>query len=325
MVQQVTNAQDQGLSLRDEAQLVFRRVQLSLSMNHPAQALSALEPLALKLDTFSQDGPDTAAGAYDFESPDQAFLFFALHPNLSVDDIRPAQAPYVDTYGALAAVLCALGRYEEALAALDKAIKWAPTDAGLYLEKAATHQQMELYEAVNKDLEDAWPLITRPLDMAHYHALRANALVALGKYDVAAAHYAVYRDFDPRDHFCSPHAELHELGHASGRGHASAHLSAQEAAARLKRTHEQYGASDMSLAVLQEVLNQGMQSGNMAAAKTAASQLYGLTGFDGWNQIIQKIDSISDKAADAASALAAEKPTAANIGASKLSNRGDHE
>ena len=280
-------------ALRDEAQDTFKRVQFALQMRHPDQGLRMLQPLLNKLDELAQSAPDNDPMAFDFSNPEQAYLYFNLNPDTDPDALHPTVAPYTDAYGIQSALLYTLGDYEGAAAAIDNALRFNPTDAGLYLERAMSHEAMFDYDAVERDIEDAYPMITRAIDLARYHAFRANILIHQGKYDLAAAHYAVYEDFDPDDVYASPHEELHELGHHTGRGHALAHLTSADAAKRLQRARENYGPSDLAVSTLQQILNDSINLKHAGDARAAAQSLWDITHFDGWKTLIEKFDELA--------------------------------
>lgn len=280
-------------ALRDEAQDTFKRVQFALQMRHPDQGLRMLQPLLKKLDELAQSAPDNDPMAFDFSNPEQAYLYFNLNPDTDPDALHPTVAPYTDAYGIHSALLYTLGDYEGAAAAIDNALRFNPTDAGLYLERAMSHEAMFDYDAVQRDIDDAYPMITRATDLARYHAFRANILIAQGKYDLAAAHYAVYEDFDPDDIYAQPHEELHELGHRTGRGHAFAHLTSADAAKRLQRAKENYGPSDLAVSTLQQILNDSINLKHADDARAAAQSLWDITHFDGWKTLIDKFDELA--------------------------------
>ena len=161
-----------------------------------------------------------------------------------------------------------------------------------------SHEAMGDFDAVERDIEAAWPLIIVATDLARYHAFRANVLVTQGKYDLAAAHYAVYEDFDPDDVYADPHAELHELAHASGRGHGLAHLTSAEAAQRLKRAGENYGPSKLAVDTMQELLNDTLNAGKFDDARYVVAGLWAITHFDGWKTLLDKLDELASLSAD---------------------------
>lgn len=292
--------------IRDDAQATFRRVRFAIGRNHPEQALRMLQPLLGQLDEIAE-GPDAGGRTFDFSNPEEAYLYFALNPDTPLQEVRGSVAPYVDAYGTHAALLYQLGRFGEAAAAVDRALRWCPTDGSLYLERAMAHEAAGQMDAVEGDIESAYPLITRPVDLARYHAFRADVLVARGKYDLAAAHYAVYEDFDPNDTFAEPREELRELGHRTGHGHAYAKLTSEEAVRRLSRAGEKYGPSELAVSVLQQILQDGVESGDFSAARNATQSLWSLTHFDGWKTMLQKFDRLAEAEANAAHAVADER------------------
>lgn len=300
-------------ALRDEAQDTFKRVQFALQMRHPDQGLRMLQPLLSKLGDLAQSAPDNDPMAFDFSNPEQAYLYFNLNPKTDPDALHPTIAPYTDAYGIHSALLYTLGDYAGAVAAIGNALRFNPTDAGLYLERAMSHEALFDYDAVQRDIEAAYPMITLATDLARYHAFRANVLIHDGKYDLAAAHYAVYEDFDPDDIYASPHEELHELGHRTGRGHAFAHLTSAEAAKRLQRAGEKYGPSDLAVSTLQQILNDSINLRHPDDARAAAQSLWELTHFDGWKTLIDKFDELArmspEEVRAAASAAAAGDAT----------------
>lgn len=302
-------------ALRDEAQDTFKRVQFALQMRHPDQGLRMLQPLLKKLDAQSQSAPDNDPMAFDFSNPEQAYLYFNLNPKTDPDALHPTVAPYTDAYGIHSALLYTLGDYEGAVAAINKALQFNPTDAGLYLERAMSHEAMFDFDTVQQDIEDAYPMITRAIDLARYHAFRANVLIAQGMYDLAAAHYAVYEDFDPDDVYANPHEELHELGHRTGHGHAYAHLTSADAAKRLQRARENYGPSDLAVSTLQQIMNDSINLRHPEDARAAAQSLWDITHFDGWKTLIEKFDELArmtpdERKAAASKAAADEADTA---------------
>ena len=246
----------------------------------------------------AQEEPDCLPDRLDFTDPAQAYLYLNAHPDVDPNAVKPTVAPYTDAYGIHSALLYALGRYEDAAAAIDNALRFNTADAGLYLERAMSHEAMGDFDAVERDIEAAWPLIIIATDLARYHAFRANVLVTQGKYELAAAHYAVYEDFDPDDVYADPHAELHELAHASGRGHRLAHLSSAEAAQRLKRAGENYGPSKLAVDTLQELLNDTLNAGKFDDARYVVAGLWAITHFDGWKTLLDKLDELASLSAD---------------------------
>ena len=293
-----TDLTEEQQRLRDDAQATFRRVQFALQMKHPDQALRMLTPLLERLQKSAQEEPDCLPDRLDFTDPAQAYLYLSAHPDVDPEDVKPTVAPYTDAYGIHSALLYALGRYEDAAAAIDNALRFNTADAGLYLERAMSHEAMGDFDAVEKDIEAAWPLIIIATDLARYHAFRANVLVTQGKYELAAAHYAVYEDFDPDDVYADPHAELHELAHASGRGHKLAHLSAAEAAQRLKRAGENYGPSKLAVDTMQELLNDTLNAGKFDDARYVVAGLWAITRFDGWKTLLDKLDELAGLSED---------------------------
>lgn len=259
--------------VRDDAQGAFRRVRFFLGNGDPERALFALEPLVARLDELGAKEPDSDRYSFDFSGPEQAYLYVLRHPDTPVGLMHSTVGPYVDAYGIQAAILYQLGRYHEAVDAIDKALAWNPTDGGLYLERAMAHEAAREYALLEQDIEAAYPLITTAVDLARYHALRADVLVSQAKYDLAAAHYAVYHDFDPDDTYALPDQELHELGHRTGRGHAYSRLTSGEAQRRLRRAGEKYGPSEEAVAVLRQIARDATDLGDSDAARTAAQRL----------------------------------------------------
>ncbi len=291
-----TNAQNtkspEATALNEEAQKVFRRVELSLTMRHPDRALATIEPLIQKLEAYATKGPDAKEGSYDFETPEQAYLYFLLNPDVAIEDIRPADLPYVDAYGIRAAVEYQLGDFEASIGSIDAALRWAPTDAGLYLERAMAHEAMGDFDALSEDIDLAYPLITNAIDLARWHAFRADVLISRGSYATAAAHYAVYHDFDTEDTFAEPDEELHALGHATGHGHEYEHLTSEKAQAKLQKAQENYGPSDEALSVLQTIMEDALDEKDLDSVILATRSLWELTHYEGWKEILDRVDEI---------------------------------
>ncbi len=135
MADDPTKASDNQLTeeqqkLRDDAQATFRRVQFALQMKHPDQALRMLTPLLDRLQKSAQEEPDCLPDRLDFTDPAQAYLYLNAHPDVDPNAVKPTVAPYTDAYGIHSALLYALGRYEDAAAAIDNALRstrWSAT------------------------------------------------------------------------------------------------------------------------------------------------------------------------------------------------------
>ena len=102
----------------------------------------------------------------------------------------------------------------------------------------------------------------------------------------------------PSAQTCWWHAELHELAHASGRGHGLAHLTSAEAAQRLKRAGENYGPSKLAVDTMQELLNDTLNASKFDDARYVVAGLWAITHFDGWKTLLDKLDELASLSAD---------------------------
>lgn len=171
------------------AQSVIDEANYNMKMGNPAKALELIEPLAKKYDDLTAEGwgeDDRDSVHFDFDSIIEHFVWRA-HSN-EERTVRSAVEPFALVYFTYGSVLYEAGGFEDAIVALEKAIRWNPAKPMLRFELGENYKKLGDMETYNRVLDETHPYIATADDMARFHRSKGFLLIEMGSYELAAAH-----------------------------------------------------------------------------------------------------------------------------------------
>jgi tetratricopeptide (TPR) repeat protein len=156
-----------------------RPVEVSKNVQKALQIYPAYAPALTLRGVLSMDNNDVAAAVEDFDR--------AIH----------ADGGYSVAYGAMAAALNRLNKFDDALRAAERASSLSPNSWQPYFEMARSYIAKGDYERALQQLTHAQEHLTR--EYPALHLVRANALLGLKNYSDAANELKIFLKLAPKD------------------------------------------------------------------------------------------------------------------------------
>ena len=239
-----------------------------------AQALELIEPLARTCDELVESGTcqDNDESVYfNFSSPKDEIVW-----RVHTDDTRTAEQatePFCQVYFMYGSALYEAERYEEAIASLEKALRWNPSNLTVRFEIGENYKKLGDMDAYERVLNDAYPYIASAADMARYHRSKGFLLVERENYRLAAAHLTYSLRYDESEF------ALNEITYIKERcGEDYSNMTPAFAGVILQQAGDPYGADEDTLGALSQLIRIAMENSDMDTAIRAAIDLYQLTG-----------------------------------------------
>ena len=256
------------------AQSVIEEATYNMKMGNPAKALELIEPLARKYDELIEEGwngDDRECVHFDFDSNIEMYVWRAHTDEERTP--RSATEPFSQVYLIYGSTLFEVGRHDEAIRALEKAIRWNPAKPALRFELGENYKKlgnMEIYERI---LDAAHPYIATSDDMARFHRSKGFLLIEKGEYELAAAHlmYSLM--------YASSELALSEIMYIKMKfGEDYTGLTPESAGRLLEEKGELCVANEDTLGALYALIKIAIDNEDVGTAIQAAINLYELTG-----------------------------------------------
>ncbi len=237
------------------------------------EALQTIEPLAKQMAQSMDKGlfkDDKASRYFDFETPEQELVWRAH--NEEKRTIRHATQPFTQVFSAYASCLYDAERFDDAIAALKKALRWNPANADLYLEIGENYKRLGRMPAYERSLDEAYKYIDNPDTLARFHRSKGYLQIDKHEYRIAAAHLVLSLVYQESQ---MARGELLYLQQKMHRDFTK--MQPDEAKDILVKWGESVGAAPETLQALVGAIKWGIDQ-DVYTATRAAVKLYGLTG-----------------------------------------------
>ena len=251
---------------------------LALQKGETEKALSIIEPYALKLEELHEGGlckEDTASVYFDFDNVIQ-YIFVA--ETLKTDkEIRQATEPFADTFGMYAGILFDVGRHEEAIQWLRRAIEWNPAQTQFYFEIATNYKKLGDLDAALRASGEAFPYIMDAPSLARWFREHGFIAIEQGELRLAAAEFRYSNIFEE-----SPLAMSEIMFIRQQFGEDYTGMTVEEAVEVLDEYQMPLSITNYSFGLLAAIYKLLVDNGNLDAACKLAFDLYGLSGDNEW-------------------------------------------
>ena len=281
---ELTNMMDNH---RDSAQAVIDEATFNMKQGNPAKALQLIEPLAQKYDELIASGwnkDDTESVYFDFSTAIEGYVWRAH--NDEQRSIRPASEPYATVYFMYGSALYEAGRFEEALAALQKAIRWNPANPILRFELGENYKRLGDMDAYERILNETHPYLATTQDMARFHRSKGFLLIERAQYELAAAHLMFSLAYE---HSQVALSEVMYIKMARGEDYTG--MTPKDALNVLDRT----GELDLALPdrktinAMAQYMFEMIDRGEIEESAKVAGEIYQLTGDDRVGELAKKL------------------------------------
>lgn len=267
---------------------VLDETMLAMQKGDVERALSIIEPYAHKLEELHQGGlckEDAASVYFDFDNVIQ-YLFYAESQKTD-KEIRRATEPFANAYGMYAGILFDVGRHEDAIEWLRKAIAWNPVQTQFYFEIATNYKKLGDLDAALRAGGEAFPFIMDSASLARWFRERGFIAIEQGELRLAAAEFRYSNLFEE-----SPLAmsEIMYIRQQFGEDYTG--MTPEEAVGVLESCQMPLNIPPYSFALLSAIYDFLVEQGDMEAACKVALDLYGLSGDDEW---AAKFESARDR------------------------------
>ena len=266
----------------DASENVLNETMLAIQKGDMSKALSIIEPYALKLKECHQKGictEDAESVYYDFDSIVQ--YIFAAETIDTDKEIRPAIEPFAQTFGLYAAILYEVGRHEDAIEWLKRAIRWNPMAPQYYFELADNYKVLGDMQAARKVCDEVFDCITNAGELARWYRDRGFISIETGNYELAAAEFRYSTLFEP-----SANAMAELLYIKQGYGEDYTDMDIEKAAEILAANEIPLNVPERTFGLLIAIYDLLMEQGEQEIASQVAASIYSLTDEDAWRDRI---------------------------------------
>lgn len=257
-----------------DSQSVIDEATYNMKMGNMAKALEIIEPLAKKYDELAESGwsqDDSESVYFNFRSPLDEVVW-RVHSD-EPRDVRKAVEPFCQVYFMYGSALYEAGRHEEAIAALEKAVRWNPSDLTVRFEVGENYKKLGDMASYERVLDEAHPFIASAEDMARFHRSKGFMLVERESYKLAAAHlmYSLL--------YASSELALSEIMYIKMKcGEDYTDMTPETAADILEKAGELGGPDRDTLGALYTLIKSSIDNEDVGTAIQSAINLYQLTG-----------------------------------------------
>ncbi len=256
------------------SQSVINEATYNIKIGNMAKALEIIEPLARKYDEMAESGwsqNDNESVYFNFRSPIDEIVWRAHNDELR--DVRMAIEPFCDVYFMYGSALYEAGRHKEAIVALEKAMRWNPSNVTVRFEVGENYKKLGDMDAYEHVLDEVHPLIASADDMARFHRSKGFMLVEQESYELAAAHlmYSLL--------YANSELALGEVMYIKMKcGEDYTDMTPESAADILEKAGELCGANKDTLGALSALIKIAINNEDVGTAAQSAINLYQLTG-----------------------------------------------
>ncbi len=277
------------------SQSVIDEATYNIKMGKIAKALEIIEPLAQKYDELVESGwsqDDSESVYFNFRSPIDEIVWRAHNDEPRA--VRKAVEPFCKVYFMYGSVLYEAGRYEEAIAALSKAVRWNPSNLTVRYEVGENYKKLGDMGAYERVLDEAHPFIASADDMARFHRSKGFMLIEQENYELAAAHF-MYSLL-----YAESNLALSEIMHIKMKcGEDYTGMTPETAEAVLEREGELCGADKNTLSALYALIKIANDNADVETAIHSAINLYELTGDEEIGNLARTLIDAVKKASEA--------------------------
>lgn len=147
-------------------------------------AMKIMEALVNKYEKLDMFADDAVSEYHNFKEFMEEILYRHIYE--PEKDLRKADIDYSEIYLLYGSLLFELGRHEEAIISLEKAMKWNPMSASLAFEHAENHKALGNLDEYEKCTRAIFKIAFRPKDLARCYRNLGYLYVEKGEYDLAA-------------------------------------------------------------------------------------------------------------------------------------------
>ena len=270
----------------DQVTETLNEVAHNMQTGNWAAASAIIEPLAATCDDLIDSGwcaDDSKSRYFDFRSATDEIVWRARNDDPRT--VRRATDPFARIYAALGSCLVEARRYDEALVACEKAIRWNPANVDARFELGVCHKVLGDVVAYGRVLDELYPYVATAYDLAHYHCAMGYLRIEQGSLQVAAAHLVWSLLFDTSSHAIS---ELAYIKQEYGKDYTN--MAFDEALAILVEADERVLIDERTFQALVQTLSVSMQYRDYGTALSVARELYNFTGDDTYKDIICQLE-----------------------------------
>ena len=253
---------------------ILEEVAFNQKSGNPGRALELIEPLAKKLDESISEGlfaDDTESRYFNFDSIAERIIWCAH--NEEERDIRQVKVRISQVFLAYGSCLFEAQRYEDAIDALKKSIRWNPAKPMIRFELGENYKRLGDMDSYERVLDEAHPYIATASDMARFHRSKGFMLIERESYELAAAHLMYSLAYEESNLALS---EIMYIKMKCGEDYTD--LTPSSAAEILEREGDLSGANEVTLSALYSLIKLAADNGDADTAIHSAINLYELTG-----------------------------------------------
>jgi len=148
------------------------------------EALKLMEAIVDKYENSGMFIDDDVSEYHNFKELMEELLYVHLHD--VTKKIRHAGVDFSDIYLLYGNLLYELNRHEDAIAALEKAMKWNPSSAKIAFEHAENYKALRDFDAFEACTREIYKIAFKPSQLAHYYRNLGYLYVEKKEYEVAA-------------------------------------------------------------------------------------------------------------------------------------------
>ena len=269
----------------DEVTETLNEVTRNMQTGNWAAASAIIEPLAATCDDLIESGwcaDDAKSRYFDFRSATDEIVWRARNDDPRT--VRRATDPFARIYATLGSCLVEARRYDEAIVACEKAIRWNPANVDARFELGECYKVLRDVTAYGQVLDELYPYVASAFDLAHYHRAMGYLRIEQGSLQVAAAHLIVSLLFDTSSYAIS------ELAYIKREfGHDYTNMEPDEAIAILVESGERVLIDERTFQALVQTLGVSMQYQDYETALSVARELYNFTRDDTYKDIARQL------------------------------------
>jgi len=255
-----------------------------------AKALELIEPLAAKMDSLVES---------DWNADDSESRYFNLRSvtdevvwrthNEEPRTIRGATEPFARIYFTYGSCLFEAQRYDEAIEACSKAIRWNPADVGLRFELGENYKRLGDMKSYERILNELYPYVATAAELAHYHRAMGYLHIELGNFKLAAAHLMVSLFFENSS---LPLSEVMYIKMQYGQDYTD--MTPQDALDVLRKAGEKVFPDEDTFDALNQLLRVSFRHGDYQTTLTTAIELYNFTHSEEYEKIARQLTEALD-------------------------------
>lgn len=260
-------------------------VTYNIKLGNWSKALELMEPLASKMDQLVESGcsaDDSESRYFDFRSVTDKAIW-RVH-NEERRTIRRATEPFTKVYLTYGSCLFEAERYDEAIAACEKAIRWNPADVGLRFELGENYKRLHDMETYERILRELYPYVATASDLAHYHRAMGYLSIERRELKLASAHLMASLMFENSP---LPLSEIMYIKMEYGQDFTS--MSIQEAVDVLDAAGEAIFHDEDTHDALTQLLRLSFQHEDYETTLRTAVELYNITHNEEYEKIARQL------------------------------------